>query len=104
MILAGTRKKDAELADDSMLPRAAAAGSLVASACLLMTGKRKSALAAVAMAGAIMALEQPEAVRRCWQSIPQYLRRGQDFLAKVDDVVEEISAQGERLRQSLGRD
>lgn len=86
------------------LSRAAAAGSLVLSAALLMAGKRKSAVAAAAVAGAIVALEQPEMAKRLWDSIPQYLRRGQDLLVKVEDMVSEITAQGEKLRDSLLRD
>lgn len=83
------------------LPRAAAAGSLVLSAALLMAGKRKSALAAAAMAGALVALESPEAVKRLWSSIPEYLRRGQDFLVRMEDVVGDISEQGQKLWDSL---
>lgn len=86
---------------DVSLSRAAAASSLVASAALLMAGKRKSAIAAAVAAGAIVALERPEVVKRIWNSIPEYLRRGQDFLVKVEDVVSEISAQGEKLRETL---
>ena len=88
---------------DVSFSRAAAASSLVASAALLMAGKRKSALAAAVAAGAIAALERPDVVKRIWNSIPDYLRRGQDFLVKVEDMVSEISAQSDRLRDSLRR-
>lgn len=88
---------------DVSLTRAAAAGSLVLSAALLMAGKRKSAIAAALAAGAIVAMEKPEMVKRLWDNIPEYLRRSQDFLVKVEDVVSEISAQGEKIRETLQR-
>jgi hypothetical protein len=84
-------------------PRAAAASSLVLSAALLMAGKKKGAVTAAAAAGALLALEKPEAIKRVWDSIPQYLRRSQDFISKVEDVVSEISAQGEKFRDSILR-
>ena len=90
-----------EVPGDVTLGRAAAAGSLVLSAALLMAGKKKSAMAAAAMAGTIAAFEDPEVVKRLWNNIPRYLRRGQDFLVRVEDVVSEISAQGEKLRETL---
>ena len=86
------------------LGRAAAAGSLVLSAALLMAGKRKSAVAAAAVAGAIAVMEEPELVKRLWDNIPKYLRRGQDFLVKVEDMVSEVTAQGEKLRETLKRE
>lgn len=93
-----------ESPSDVTLTRAAAAGSLVLSAALLMAGKRKSAIAAAAVAGAMVALEQPELLKRIWEDIPKYLRRGQEFLTKAEEVVQEISAQGEKLRESLRRE
>jgi hypothetical protein len=86
------------------LTRAAAAGSLVLSAALLMAGKRRSAVAAAVAAGAIVALEKPEVLQRIWESVPGYLRRGQEFLEKVEGVVSEISTQGEKLRERLHKD
>lgn len=86
------------------LARTAAAGSLVLSAAFLMAGKRRAAVAAVAAAGAMVALEQPEVAKRLWDGIPEYLRRGQGFLVKMEDLVSEISAQGEKLRDSLLRE
>ena len=81
--------------------RAAAASSLVLSAALLMAGKKKGAATAAVAAGALLALEKPEAIKRVWDSIPHYLRRSQDFIGKVEDVVSEISAQGEKLRDNI---
>jgi hypothetical protein len=81
--------------------RAVAAGSLVASACLLLSGRRKAAIA-VAATGATMALlEHPEATRELWEGLPGYLRKGQDFLVRVEDFVGEVAKHGSKLRSSL---
>ena len=90
-----------ETPSEVSLPRAAAAGSLVLSAALLMAGKRKSAVAAAVMAGALVALESPEVVKRVWDGIPEYLRRGQDFLVRMEDLVGDISEQGQKLWDAL---
>jgi hypothetical protein len=34
--------------------------------------------------------------------VPGYLRKGQDFLVRVEDFVEEIAKQGGKLRNSIG--
>lgn len=84
--------------------RAAAASSLVLSAALLMAGKKKGAATAAAAAGGLLALEKPEAIKRVWDSIPGYLRKSQDFIGKVEDVIGEVTAQGEKFRDSILRD
>lgn len=79
--------------------RALAAGSLVASAALMLTGRRKSGIA-VAVAGAAVALmEEPELVKKWWDSIPDYTRTAQDLLQRVEGYVGDITEQGERLRR-----
>jgi hypothetical protein len=82
--------------------RAVAAGSLVVSACMLLAGRRKSAVAIAAAGTAVALLENPEAARELWESVPGYLRKGQDFLVRVEDFVEEIAKQGGKLRNSIG--
>lgn len=81
--------------------RSVAAGSLVVSALLLISGRRKSGIA-VAAAGATLALlENPEAVKEAWESMPRFVRAGQDFLVRVEDFVDELNKQGGRLRKVL---
>jgi hypothetical protein len=46
-------------------------------------------------------LEHPEAARELWDSLPGYLRKGQDVLVRVEDFVGEITKQGSKLRSSL---
>lgn len=93
----------AESADGMTLPRAVAAASLVAGACLLLAGRRKAALAAVAAGSAAMALEKPEMIREIWRNMPGYLRSGQDFLVRAERTVEDLRARGERIRSILTR-
>lgn len=82
---------------------AAAAGSLVAAALLLMTGRRKAALAAVAAGAAVTALENPEALREIWDNTPKYLKAGQDFLLRAEDVVDDLKNKGERLKSMMNK-
>jgi hypothetical protein len=83
--------------------RAVAAGSLVAGAFLLFTGRRRAALMAAMAGAAVAALEKPELVKELWENTPKYLRAGQDFLLKAEDVVEDLRVKGEKLRGILNR-
>ncbi|HTV04784.1 MAG TPA: hypothetical protein VME86_05405 [Acidobacteriaceae bacterium] len=82
---------------------AAAAGSLVAAAFLLMTGRRKAALAVVVAGGAVAALDNPQAVKEIWDNTPKYLRAGQDFLLRAEDVVDDLKNKAERVRTMLSQ-
>ena len=82
--------------------RTVAAGSLVAGACLFLGGRRKLALGVVAAGATVGLLEHPEAARELWQSLPGYLRKGQDVLVRVEDFINEVAKQGNKLRNSLG--
>ena len=56
--------------------RSLAAGTLFASAVLLVLGKRKSAIAVAAAGGAVALIEDPESVRRFWNDIPELCAGG----------------------------
>jgi hypothetical protein len=78
--------------------RTVAAGTLVTGAVLLATGKRKAGLA-VAAAGTVFALlEDPEGVKKTWNSLPDYLESGHSLLGRFEKFVGELTAQGEKLR------
>jgi hypothetical protein len=81
--------------------RSVAAGTLIAGALLLVSGKRKSGLAVAAAGGLVALLENPEAVKNAWGSMPRFVRAGQDFLVRVEDLMEELNKQGMRLRKAL---
>ena len=81
--------------------RAVAATSLIASAYLLVTGRRKSALAVAAGGAAVALLEKPEALRDIWKGMPGYLHSAKDMLVRVEEFVEDIAAKGDKLRKTL---
>jgi hypothetical protein len=81
----------------------AAAGTLVASGVLLVTGNRKAGLAVAATGAALAMLDQQETVKAVWDALPEYLGEIQGLLARIEGTVEEISAQGARLRSALGK-
>src|SRR5580698_8190892 len=83
--------------------RAVAAGSLVASAVLLFTGRRKAAVAVAAAGAAVAVLENPEAARDLWKSIPGHLQTGQELLVKAEGLVEDIVKKGEKLQRAFTR-
>lgn len=81
--------------------RAVAVGSVITGAILLARGQRKAG-AAVTAAGAILGLlEDPKDARAVWHSIPGYLDSGRRLIGRVEDFIEELSAQGEKFRQFL---
>jgi hypothetical protein len=81
--------------------RAVAAGSLIAGACLFLSGRRKSALAVVSAGATVGLLEKPEAARELWDSLPEYLRKGQHLLVRAEEVIEQLAHQGSKLRNSI---
>ena len=84
--------------------RVAAAGSFAVGALLLITGRRKAALAVSAAGAAVALLENPEVVRDVWNAMPRYVRASQDFLVRLEDFVEELNKQGIQLRKVLAGD
>ena len=83
--------------------RAVAAGSLIAGAYLLFSGRRKAALAAAVAGAAVAALEKPEMVKELWDNTPKYLRAGQDFLLRAEDVVEDLRKKSIKLREMVSK-
>jgi hypothetical protein len=84
--------------------RTVAAGSLVVGALLLISGRRKSALAVSAAGAAVALLENPEIVREAWEAMPRVIRSGQDFLVRIEDFVEELNKQAQHVRKVLVHD
>jgi hypothetical protein len=81
----------------------AAAGTLMAGGVLLATGNRRAGLAVAASGAALAMLDQQETVVACWDALPGYLNEIQDFLSRVQGTVDEISAQGAKLRAMVGK-
>lgn len=82
-------------------PRVIAAGSLVAGAILLVTGRHRAALGAAIGAVGVAAMEKPEMVKEIWENAPKYLRSSQDFLKRAESVVEDLTGKGQKIRELL---
>ena len=83
--------------------RCAAAGTLAASGALLATGKRRAGLV-TAVTGTVLAmLDQQEVVNAWWNALPGRLEEMQGFLGRAQAAVEDLSAQGQKLRRVLGK-
>jgi hypothetical protein len=83
--------------------RGVAAGSLLAGALLLVTGYRRAGLAVAAAGATVALLENPEAVRDFWNSIPDYIHSGQDFLSRAEALIDDVNRQTGRIRNMISR-
>ena len=83
--------------------RSVAAGTLFSSAVLLITGRRRAALAMAAAGAAVALLEDPEGVRRFWGYVPSYIKAGQQLFARMESVVEQAGQQADHFRDLLRR-
>ncbi len=83
--------------------RALAAGALVTGAALLLAGRKKGALIAAGLGAAAVLAEDPQAVREMWRRTPEYLSDGHALLERLEDVVENLTEQSNRVQQLLRR-
>ncbi|MHB8301466.1 MAG: hypothetical protein ACYDC6_01320 [Acidobacteriaceae bacterium] len=83
--------------------RALAAGSFIAGAALLLTGRRKAALTASGLGAAVILTEDPDAIKELWQRVPNYLQDGHELLGRLEGVLDGITEQGGRVRQLVRR-
>jgi hypothetical protein len=81
--------------------RVAAAGALATSGVLLMARKHRAGLAMAVAGTALTILDQQETVRDLWNRLPGHLENLQGVLTRAQSAVDELSAQGERLRHIL---
>ena len=98
---APARRISAREADARFWARIGAATTLAASGVLLLSGKPRTGLALAAAGTVLAAWDQQEAVSECWNRLPAVLDEVQGVLSKAQRAVDEVSAQGERLRQVL---
>jgi hypothetical protein len=83
--------------------RYAAAGTLAASGVLLVTGNRRLGLVTALSGAALALIDQQDAVRKCWDMLPEFLGELQGLLSKAQTAVDDLSCQSENLRKVLGR-
>jgi hypothetical protein len=83
--------------------RYAAAGTLAASGALLITGNRRAGLIAAASGAVLAMMDQQEVVRTWWNMLPGFLEELQATLGKAETAVEDLSTQGQKLRELFNR-
>jgi hypothetical protein len=83
--------------------RLAAGGSLLAAGLLLVTGNRRAGLAAAAAGTTLTMLDQQETVRTWWNALPGYINGFQDVLSQVQESVDQVAAQRDKLHKILNR-
>jgi hypothetical protein len=79
----------------------AAAATLAAGGALLVCGKPRAGMVAAASGAALAMLDQQETVAMWWKALPNYLAEIQDMLGRVQETIDDISAQRERLHKAL---
>jgi hypothetical protein len=70
---------------------------------LLLAGRRRAGLVAAVSGATLALLDQQEAVRSWWHTLPRSIDHAQRVLTQVQYTVEEFAAQRERLRRILER-
>ena len=90
-------------ADSTNWIRYAAAGTMAASGVLLVTGNKRLGLVTALSGAALALIDQQDAVRKCWERLPEFLEDLQGLLGKTQAAVEDISSQSQKLRQALSR-
>ena len=90
-------------ADPAPWLRYAAAATLAASGALLATGKRRAGLAMAITGAVFVMIDQQEVVNAWWNALPGRLEEMQGFLGRAQAAVEDLSAEGEKLRRVFGK-
>ena len=81
----------------------AAGGSLLAAGLFLLTGQRKAGFVAAAAGTTLVVLDQQDVIARVWGALPGYVENVQNLLNQVQDSVEELAYQRERLHKVIHR-
>jgi HPt (histidine-containing phosphotransfer) domain-containing protein len=79
----------------------AAAATLATGGALLVCGKPRAGMVAAVSGAALAMLDQQETVSAWWSALPNYLAQIQDVLARVQETLDDISVQRDRLHRTL---
>ena len=85
---AGARVRNAETLDWISI---VSGGSLLAAGLLMLSGKRRAAMAAAAVGTSLAMLEQQELLGPLWKQLPGYVDQVQQAIDQVRNAVEEIT-------------
>lgn len=81
----------------------AVGGTFLASALLLLSGKKRAGMVTAAAATALTLLNEQEAVREWWNALPQYLDDAQRLLNQAQSTIDDLAGKRERLRAMFNR-
>jgi len=87
----------------AQIVRFAAAGTLVASGALLLSGNRRAGMLAAATGTALAMLDEQATLRLWWDALPVYLDEAQALLGRVQGAIDDIATQREKLRTIFAR-
>lgn len=80
-----------------------ACASLLAGGVLLATGNRRSGLLAAVAGTTLAMLDQQETVRTWWNALPGLMDDANRMIGQVQNVVQNVDTQRERLRALVDR-
>jgi hypothetical protein len=83
--------------------RTAVGGTVLLGSLLILTGKRRAGLVVTAAGAALALLEEENAIRTLWNSLPQYLDDAQRLLDQAQQTVDNLASKREKLRSMFGR-
>ncbi len=75
--------------------------TLAVAGMLLLSGNRRTGMAAAATGTALALLDQQETLRSWWNALPDYIDQVQRLLGQVQDTVNEVAVKREALRRAL---
>ena len=93
----------AEKSDEVNWMRVSSGLALVTGGALLLAGKPRLALAAAAAGTTVALIDQQETVKKLWGLLPEYIADVQKVLTQVQETIDQVAAQREKLGQALGR-
>jgi hypothetical protein len=77
--------------------------TLAVAGMLLLSGNRRAGMVVAAAGTTLAVLDQQEALRSWWDTLPRYIDQVQGVLGQVQDTVNEIAVKREALRRALAR-
>ncbi|WP_420236725.1 hypothetical protein ACOBR2_13950 [Telmatobacter bradus] len=81
--------------------RIAAAGTLIASGGLLLSGRRKAGLLAATTGVSLALLDQQKNLQDWWRVLPGYISDVQRILDQAQDAIDDVSATREKVAQII---
>jgi hypothetical protein len=78
-----------------------AAATLAAGGALMVCGRPRAGLVTAASGMALTMLDQQETVVAWWNALPNYLAEIQGVLGRVQETIDDVTAQHERLHRAL---